>query len=469
MTPERAARRRVPSLESLFVATFALLGLRLGLRPLGDNSLFIHLRTGLDLVSSGHVPRVDPYSFTAAGRPWVVQSWLASLLYGLAEAAGGFPLVRLLHGVLYGLVGWLLARLARTGSSLRTALAGTLVIGLGVVHWSPRPLVLGILGLALTILIVERRWRWWLLVPVVWVWVNSHGSFVLGLGWLVLVAAGQWLDAGRAGRPPVLPWLGAFVAGLAAAVLNPLGPRLLVFPFTVVGQREAFRHVVEWRSPSFQSGTGLFTLVCLIGIVVVLARSRPRWSELLPVAAFLLAGLAAQRNLPMAAVVVAPVLGRALRRAPQVPVGQGASDDRAPLHLGLAGALGALALVFVLVSLREPAFDLDGYPVAARRLLPRSARVATTDVAAGYLILEDGADRNVLIDDRVDLYPVRVTKDYLVLLDGRPGALDLLDRYGVETVLWETDRALHAQLAASERWRRVGTEDGWAVWVRAAG
>ena len=459
-----ASARRTPSLESLFVGTFALLGLRLGLRPLGDNSLFIHLRTGLDLVRTGHVPRTDPYSFTAAGDPWVVQSWLASLVYGLAERVGGFGLVRLSHGLLYGLVGWLLARLARTGSAWRTALAGVLAVGIGVVHWAPRPLVFGILGLALTVLVVERRRPWWLLVPVVWVWANTHGSFVLGVVWLVLVALGEWLDDRRV-RPSVLPWLGGFVVGLVVACANPLGPRLLVFPFTVVGRREAFSHVVEWRSPSFQEGRGLLLAVCLVGLVLVLARAgsaRLGWRDVLPVAAFLGAGLVAQRNLPMLAVVAAPVLGRALRADP-------GEERRPPLHLAIGGLLAALGVLFVAVAAREPAFDLEGYPVAASRLVEDRTRLATTDVAAGYLVLRRGAEARVLIDDRVDLYPVDVTLDYLELLDGRPGALEVLDRYDVETVLWETDRALHAQLAASERWRRIGARDGWAVWVRRGG
>lgn len=438
------------------------------MRPLGDNSLFIHLRTGIDLVRTGHVPRTDPYSFTAHGDPWVVQSWLASLLYGVAERLGGFPAVRLLHGALYGLVGWLLARLARTGSPWRTALAAVLVVGIGVVYWSPRPLVVGILALAVTVMVVERRRPWWLLVPVVWVWVNAHGSFVLGLGWLVLVALGQRLDGQR--RPDVLPWLGGFGAGLAVACLNPLGPRLLLFPLTVAGsRRDAFAHVVEWRSPSFQSGRGMLTLVCLVGAVVVVAaaRTRPRWRELLPFAAFLVAGLAAQRNLPMLAVVAAPTLARALRPTVTADATHGAEAPPANLHAAIAGALALLAVVFLVVAAREPAFDLEGFPVRAAALAPDPERLATTDVGAGYVILRRGADAHVLIDDRVDLYPPKVTADYLRLLDGAPRSLALLDRYDVDTVLWETDRPLSAQLAASDSgWRRVGVRDGWAVWVR---
>ncbi len=462
-------RRRPPALESLFVATFALLGLRFGLRPLGDNSLFVHLRTGIDLVRTGSIPRRDPYSFTAAGQPWVVQSWLATATYGAAERLGGFSLVRIEQGLLYGLLGWLVARLARTGRPLRTALAASLAVGMGIVYWSPRPLAFGLLGLAVTITIVEARRAWWLLVPVVWIWVNSHGSVVLGLAWLVLVAIGERLEGKR--RPPVLPWLGGFVAGLAVACVNPLGPRLLVFPVAVLAKREAFAEVAEWRPPDVTTHTGIFTLVCLLAAVVAVVLARRGWRDVLPMAAFVVAGLAAQRNLPMAAIVAAPALGRALAgRAPAPPM-PGAGTPRVPsrTHFAIAGALVALALVFVLGTSRQPAFDLRAFPVRASRLYERPARVATTDIAAGYLILRDGADAHVLFDDRVDMYPLDVTRDYLRLLHGSPDALAILERRKVDVVVWEASEPLDAQLAASDRWRRVGIRDGWVVWLSARG
>ena len=105
-------RLRAPSLESLFVATFGLLGLRLGLRPIGDNSLFTHLRTGIDLVRTWHVPTTDPYSFTSGGEPWVVQSWFASLLYGLANEMGHHALI-IEQGVIFARVAAVMAMAAR--------------------------------------------------------------------------------------------------------------------------------------------------------------------------------------------------------------------------------------------------------------------------------------------------------------------------------------------------------------------
>lgn len=452
-------RRRSPSLESLFVATFALLGLRLGLRPLGDNSLFIHLRTGMDMVRTRTIPRTDPYSFTAAGDPWVVQSWLASASYGVAERIGGFAGVRVEQGLLYALLAWLIAELARTGRPWRTGLASFVAVGLGVVYWSPRPLAFGLIAMAATVLIVERRRPWWWLVPIVWVWMNSHGSFALGLVWLVAVAVAQRLEGQR--RPEVLPWLGGFVIGLAAGCLNPLGPRLLTFPLAVLDKREAFAEVAEWRPPDFTAvPTGVFTLVFLVATVVIVARGRPSWRDALPLAAFVALGVIAQRNLPVAAIVAAPVVARSLTRAERP-----ASDDRPPIHMAIAGLLVALALLFVAVAAREPAFDLTAFPVRASRLYERPARVATTDIGAGYLILREGRRANVMFDDRVDLYPLDATMDYLRLLDGGPDALAVLDRRQVEVVVWERKRPLHARLAASGGWRRAGQRDGWVVWL----
>ena len=366
--------------------------------------------------------------------------------------------MRLLQGLLYALLGALVAGLARTGSALRTALTGAIAVGLGVAYWSPRPLAFGLLALAATVLVVERRRPWWWLLPIVWIWVNTHGSFLLGLGWLVLVTIGRRLDGER--RPDTLPWLGGFLAGLVLACLNPLGPRLLIFPAAVLTKSDSFRLVAEWRAPSFEGSKGIATLLCLVAVVVVAARSKLRWREVLPMAAFLLAGLASQRNLPAAAIVIAPILGRAMSTGDR-PV----EAPEEPRHRLVAGALLALAALFLGISATQPAFDLRGYPVRASRLYERPARIATTDVAAGYLILE--RRDVVLFDDRVDMYPVDVTQDYVRLLQGRPGALELLDDHDVDVVVWPEDRALAVELGAAEdRWRPLGERDGWTVWER---
>ena len=121
--PSHGRDLRSPRLESLFIATFVLFGFRLGVRPIGDNSMITHLRTGSTWSRAGHPP-VDPYSFTAPGHGWVVQSWLPEWTYGWAYRLGGFRLVVLEQALLISLLVWLVVRLVRAGSPLRTAFGG---------------------------------------------------------------------------------------------------------------------------------------------------------------------------------------------------------------------------------------------------------------------------------------------------------------------------------------------------------
>ncbi|MEY2566590.1 MAG: hypothetical protein QOE35_1119 [Actinomycetota bacterium] len=458
-----------PSLESLVVATLTLAGFTLGARPIGDNSMFVHLRTGIDIAAGHGIPRVDPYSFTARGSRWVVQSWLPEALYGLGRRLAGDGAVVLEQAVLMALAAWLLARLARTGSPLRTMAAGALAIGVGAAYWSPRPLLFGLVCFALVVTIVERRASPWWLVPVVWVWVNSHGSFPLGLAWLGLAGAGAWLDQ-RRWPAEWARYVGAFVVGLVVAAVNPLGPRLLAFAVTVGEKKEVFRLVREWRSPDFQSGSGLVTLAFLVPALVLVLRARPPWQRVIPVAVFLALGLFAVRNVSMLAVVLAPALGAALR----APEGAQEADvaPRPRLHVYVAAVLVLAFVLFGVAGAAGRTLDVSSYPVASVRWLDRQGllgpghRVAAQDVVGCYLILRQAGHARVFIDDRVDMYPVSVTKDYLALLHGEPRARSVLDHWNVDVVLWDRQLPLPTILRGAGGWRQVHREGDWVTFIR---
>ena len=88
-----------PSLRALVGGVVAFIGLLIGLGPLDDNSYLTHLATGRIIWDTHHIPHHDPYSFTAFGHPWVVQSWLASVIYGAADKWWGPPGVLLVVAV----------------------------------------------------------------------------------------------------------------------------------------------------------------------------------------------------------------------------------------------------------------------------------------------------------------------------------------------------------------------------------
>lgn len=447
------------------VAVFSLFGLALGSRAIGDNSMFVHLRTGIDVAAGLGIPRVDPYSFTAHGQEWVVQSWLASLVYGWVERLGGLGWVAAFNGVLAAGVAFLTAQLARSRSTGRTIVAGGLAIGVAAPYWSARPLMFGLLGLALTVVVVERRAHPAWLVPVVWVWANSHGSFPLGLLWLGAVTVGAWADERRLPRDE-LRYVAGFVAGLLVSTVNPLGPKLLWFPLTVGDKRSVFENVVEWQSPNFQTKGGMLAVACLALALLALFRQRVPWRDAIPVVGFVGLGLLAMRNLAPMGIVLAPALRRAL--LPETAV----ASARRSTNTAIAGLLAVVFVVLTAGAARGEGIDASAYPESAVSWLERNGytksphRIAQQDVVGCYYILRYGRSARVFIDDRVDMYPVDVSEDYRDLLQGHPRSLRILDRHRIDAVLWEDDKPLVAILQETGDWRRAYERDDWVVFVR---
>jgi len=483
MTTEGTRRLSpAPSLESLVIATYGLLGVRLGARSLADNSAFLHLRTGIDMVRHGvlpAIPRVDPYSFTARGEPWVVQSWLPSAVVGWVHRIGGPEAVVVLAGLTMAGLAVLVASLARTGDVRRTVVAAGAALLVGGPFWTPRPLLAGLLCLGLTIWVVERGKSPWWLVPIAWVWANSHGSFPLGLAWMLLRTFGDAADARS--RPRLAP-VGWLAGGLVLGALNPLGPRLLFFPLELGEKREIFQTVTEWRTADFQRPDGVVALVGLVLAALILTRRPLPWRHALPVGAFLGLGLLAQRNLAPLGVVIAPALAASLRvdapasaaaddpsRIPLAPVPD-ATATRVPIVF--AGVLVVLAALFLVTAATRPPFDFSSYPAQTVRVLEERGRlgeahrVLTRDTVGNYLELRLGREANVFIDDRVDMYPLEVSRDYAKLLRGEDLAA-ILGKWQIDTVLWRTDDPFVDRVTAAVDWPGIShNRDGWTVLTR---
>lgn len=465
--PER--QRRAPGLEPLFIGALALFGFRLGSRPIGDNSMFVHLRTGNDMVRTGAIPRRDPYSFTAHGHPWVVQSWLPEWTYGWAHELGGYRLVVVEQAILMAFLALLIGLLARAGTPLRTALAAGIAIGAGAAYWVPRPLMFGLICLALAVLVVERRWSRWWMIPILWVWVSSHGSFLLAVAWLGGRGVGEAID--KKGWPSeAAHYAVGLVAALAVSVLNPLGFKLLTFPLAVQEKASVFKTIVEWHSPNFQTAAGEFTLVFLVVALLVFFHRGIRWSDAVPIVGMLAASLIAQRNLPLAAVIMAPALGRAL--SPEIDRPPAQRREPGMVNMAFAVVLGLAFALFAVGIYRSAPLNLKSYPIAAIDFLEQSGlrgpthRVAQQDVVGCFFDLRFGDKARVFVDDRYDMFPLSVSDDYASLLKGNADSLAVLDRRNVDVVLWDKSLPLVTTLRATGKWEQVYAKGDWVVMHR---
>ncbi len=149
-----ARLRRPPSLAGVVGCVVAFLSLLIGLGPLNDNSFLTHLATGRLMWATHHIPHSDPYSFTAPGKAWVVQSWLASFLYGGAErwwGAGGLLLLIAVSASIVGVLVWTLTRPAESVLSRLLVMVPVIIIGIDA-GWVERPLLFGLIALGLVLL-----------------------------------------------------------------------------------------------------------------------------------------------------------------------------------------------------------------------------------------------------------------------------------------------------------------------------
>jgi len=200
------------------------------------------------------------------------------------------------------------------------------------------------------------------------------------------------------------------VAGLAVSVLNPLGPKLLTFPLAVQHKASVFKTIVEWHSPNFQTAAGEFTLVFLVIALLILFRRGISWTDSIPIVGMLAASLIAQRNLPLAAVVMAPALGRAM--APSRDHPPTARRDASMVNMAFAVVLGLAFAIFTAGIYRQAPLNLKSYPVSAINFLERSGlrgpthRVAQQDVVGCFFDLEFGDQARVFVDDRYDMFPL---------------------------------------------------------------
>jgi hypothetical protein len=454
---------RWPRASTVFGAAFVVWGVAIGLVRLHDNSFLTHVATGRLILAHG-VPTTDPYTFTAHGHPWVVESWLASLVYALVERAEGGHGLQLLHAALGGALGalaWTLTRPARQLPGRIVAAAGLVAVGTG--YWSPRPLLiaLALLG-ALVVLVETDSPRVWLAVPLMWVWVNVHGNWPFGLAYLVLRMLGRHADAEPMGR---LPRLAAFSAvGTALGALNPLGFRLLTYPAVVLTHHAAFAHIVEWQSPTFSDTVNAVFLAQVLMAVVLLVVRHGGIEDVLPAVVFTAAALLAARNVPVAALVVTPVLARGV-----AGLGTITGSGRGPAPAIALTALTALGVVLVGTALGRPAYDLSSYPVTEVTWLQRHhlapGRVIAPDYVGNYLEFRFGARASVFVDDRVDVLPGSVEHDYGVLLGGSPGWQAVLARYHAQAVLWPRAEPLSGLLALAPGWTEPVRDRRWIVAV----
>jgi hypothetical protein len=240
-----------------------------------DPDLWGHVRFGEDMVGAQTVYVPEHYSFVS-DRPWVNHEWLAEIvMYASYASAGGFGLIvlKLLS---------LLAMLAAVVMTLRQTpllpITRALLIGLVVIstvpqanHVRPQLFSLALFAWLLAVLVRMRgsRVARLSLIPMMILWANVHGGWIVGAGTLMIWAAAD-LASSTSTRDKIT--LAAIAVGaVAATIINPYGWHLWEFLRETVGFSRP--DIIEWQ-PVYRLDFIYIVLWGLVSLALVIALRR---------------------------------------------------------------------------------------------------------------------------------------------------------------------------------------------------
>jgi tetratricopeptide (TPR) repeat protein len=408
----------------------------LALGKISESDTFWHLKTGEWIISHGAIPRIDPFSATVNGKPWLDWEWLFQAGIYVLYAWGGFQALVVGKAMIVFLTGVVLFLACRQNGA-GVAIAGFMVMAALVAareRLEVRPDVLMLLFAASTVALLESarhgRPRGLLWLPVLQlVWANVHASFPLGLALMATYGVVQGIEfAARKQWRCLLAIVATLLLSCAACFVNPFGIQLV-------------RHAIEQTSPSGPSGAigewqptrlllltepnwalqvfwWLFWLnpVVLVAVLVIKRREFP-WAHALVVAAMSVLALRANRFTALYAVVTAPILAHGLVVLQKKFAGAKRTDWGEATGEIVVGAT-AVFLIFAVVTDRwalaedrpaEFGLGVDGTMVPMRAMammakLPPGLNVFNTYLSGGPMIWAIYPQWRPFCDGRANLY-----------------------------------------------------------------
>lgn len=475
--------KRYLTLDAVWIGAAVLfIALRALLTPAPPHDLWWHMATGRVIATTGSIPVVDSFSYTQAGEVFYNQSWLAQLLlYGLHQLGGLEALIfvqALLLAGTYGMLLWLCIR--RSGA---VRLSAAIILGMTMPasfdNWTIRPQTYA-LPLFVIYLIVLSEWRegrrarLWLLPVLAAIWVNLHGSFVLGGALVALAFGGELISRLFAGRREERSWaqnpIGApedvltrperprqrplrelFIAGLlvgAAWLLNPGGFAVIGYVRNLIGSSPVTQIVTEWAPMTTRDINGvIFFVFVTIGIgILAYAKRTPHATDMLWATAFFWLALSAVRNNIWFTAVATPLF--VVQAASMLPAPRQKRFQGTP---ALNGAILGMLLLMALICLPwiKPALGLPpelgaltssdtpiGGTIALRNDPERPERLFH-DLPYGSYLIWAAPEQPVWIDPRIELYPIEQWRDYQALSAGQR-VEELLAKYAIDGLLLST-------------------------------
>lgn len=418
---------------------------------IGDSDVWWHLRTGDLIRTTGSVPSTDPFSWTAAGEPWQPNAWMSDVFFSWLRDAGGWTALSLYRSVGVILIGVLLRHVLRQRGASAWTSVGAVFLGLLLMmpFITERPQVLGFMAFATMMIVLPAaaggsRAAIISVGVLIAIWANLHGSFIIGVGVVGLVALGSGLAHRRWCSPTLV-----VILTVLAPLAHPYGVGVYKQALSIPG---VSTFIEEWRAFDLTDVRdqliGLFTVIALFGMWR--GERWKSWDSSLTMVALIALTAGAIRAAPFLLMWGAPFFALALSSLGIPRLRSWAAPRFQPLGVGLmiAGVvlvgsqLGQIAQTGSIDSEQVPVGQVDGVPTGCRLLNEYEF--------GGFIIDRRWPDLLVSQDGRNDVYGlerIELQESWLESDDITP-----LDEAGITCVLARPSRPLATALRSETSW-----------------
>jgi hypothetical protein len=446
-----------------------------------DPDLWWHIKTGELILSTHRWATTDPYSYTAVGMPWMSCEWLGDVVFAAVYRIGGLRGLEALLVVLASAVILALYAFAtlRCGNSKAGFVAAAVLLTLANASFNLRPQMMGYLFLILTLIALERfrqgkQRAVWMLPVLFMIWINSHGSWIIGLGVVALyIVCGLVsfqlgsLEAQRWSTSERLRLETVFMLSLASIAVTPYGVRLAAYPFTVASSLPiSVANILEWQVMPFNLIGGKIFLVLVLGFFLTQMAFRFSW-RVYEILLFVFGTAMACLHVRFLLLFVpffAPLMAAILAR--WMPAYNKAKDQYLINFALMAGIVIALVHYFPSRSDMDKKVA-DQFPVQALAYMqqhPVPGPLFNSYGFGGYMV---EAGYKTFIDGRSELFEqTGVLNEYMQITLLKPGALQVLQGYGIRSCLLQRDEPFSTVLASMPGWQKVYSDNVSALYVK---
>lgn len=456
-------------------------------RQYSDPDLWGHVLFGRELLANGSLPLDNPWSYSAPGFHWLHHEWLSEVLMSwIFDHYGTLGLKLLKFACTAGTISFVVLAMSETAASAVIQTVILLIVAFTLIPAMQfRPQIFDFLFLSAIVAMLSRYTQrgsapLWIVIPMEAVWINLHGGFFVGLVVMGVFGVATMVSdffAGRGSRRG-LEILAITVAAAASTLFTFLIPPARESWYTLiysVRNPATSSTILDWKpliatlttaaAGSLEQKYFAFVLLFFaVGAVSVILTPRRDDAPMVAVAAVLLAmAFAAQRNIAIAAIALAPVLANHLALLLPSHEVAGAAMPRAGRWV--AEVLIAVAAIgFARYSgILKPGIDASGFPADAVDYM--NSHGLRGDVLADYgwgqFVIWHGAPvTKVFIDSRFDLaYPPSVVRDFMNFDKGSPEGSHALAAYPNDFVLVKRDWPAARLMDSRRDWRLIYSDD----------